>query len=81
MPAGNVPAFASRTPRGRSSCSCFQGFSSSFFIPSPPENPPSVPAELMTRCQGMKTGMGLAPMAWPTALADPGLPIRSAIQA
>lgn len=55
--------------------------SSFFFIPSPPENPPSVPAELITRCQGMMIGMGLAPIAWPTARAARGFLIRLAIQA
>jgi len=55
--------------------------SSLFFIPSPPENPPSVPAELITRCQGMMIGMGFAPIAWPTARAARGDLILFAIQA
>jgi hypothetical protein len=43
--------------------------SSFSFIPIPPENPPSEPAELITRCQGMMIGNGFAPSAWPTARA------------
>ncbi len=55
--------------------------SSFFFIPSPPENPPSVPAELITRCQGMIIGIGFAPTACPTALAASGFLILRATQA
>lgn len=59
----------------------FSNSSSFFFIPSPPENPPSVPAELITRCQGMTIGTGLAPIAWPTALEAREFLIRLAIHA
>jgi hypothetical protein len=52
-----------------------------FFTSIPPENPPSEPAEPMTRCQGMMIGTGFAPRAFPTARAAFGLPILPAIQA
>ncbi len=55
--------------------------SSFFFNLSPAENPPSEPAELITRCQGMMIGMGLAPNAWPTARTAFGFFILLAIQA
>ncbi len=60
---------------------CLVSRSSSFFFnSSPSENPPSVPAEVMTRCQGMMMGMGLAPIARPTALTAFGFLMRFAIQ-
>jgi hypothetical protein len=59
----------------------FSNSKSLFFIPIPPENPPSVPAELMTRCQGIMIGIGLAPSAPPTALTALGFFILFAIQA
>ena len=56
--------------------------SSIFFLSTnPPANPPSVPAELMTRCQGMSTGTGFAALACPTARAACGLPAARATHA
>jgi len=52
-----------------------------FFSLRPAENPPSEPAELITRCQGMMIGIGLAPNAWPTARTALGFFIVLAIQA
>ena len=61
---------------------CFISNSRScFFIPTPAENPPSVPAEPMTRCQGTIIGMGFAPKAWPTARAAFGFLTLFAIHA
>ncbi len=54
--------------------------SSFFFSSIPPENPPSDPAEPTTRCQGMRSGTGFAPIAWPTAREAFGFLILFAIQ-
>ena len=48
---------------------------------SPPPKPPSPPFAPTTRWQGISSGMGLAPTAWPTARDAPGRPIRRASSA